>query len=223
MSSHAIMRRARLKLLSSKISGTHALIGRANPNFPRYRKLTVFHPDIPGTPIYRAKRFPPSIPVNRGPTVLYLGAFLSGVHLAFSTSSAQNGPQICNFSPKEAVAAKFPAITHVNVKAVEVATVYEYVIISVNGCCDLKSKTSKSAMVYLTTYIMRKGVKLDPPMHVWWSLNRRNQAQITSPNITHNLILEVPLGSLAVAHIPTDVVAGNCISLYRAEDESHFL
>ena len=39
-------------------------------SFPgRYRKLTVFHPDIPGTPIYRAKPFPPSIPVNRGPTV----------------------------------------------------------------------------------------------------------------------------------------------------------
>eukprot|EP00116_Pleurobrachia_bachei_P000523 sb/3460785/ len=27
-------------------------------------------PDIPGTPIYRAKSFPPSIPVNRGPTVV---------------------------------------------------------------------------------------------------------------------------------------------------------
>eukprot|EP00116_Pleurobrachia_bachei_P018746 sb/3479008/ len=38
-------------------------------NFPRYRKLTVFHPDIPGTPIYRAKSFPPRVPVNRGPTV----------------------------------------------------------------------------------------------------------------------------------------------------------
>eukprot|EP00116_Pleurobrachia_bachei_P013462 sb/3473724/ len=37
--------------------------------FSRYRKLTVFDPDIPGTPIYRAKPFPPSIPVNRGPTV----------------------------------------------------------------------------------------------------------------------------------------------------------
>eukprot|EP00116_Pleurobrachia_bachei_P013089 sb/3473351/ len=40
--------------------------------FPRSRKLTVFDPDIPGTPIYRAKPFPPSIPVNRGPTVLQL-------------------------------------------------------------------------------------------------------------------------------------------------------
>eukprot|EP00116_Pleurobrachia_bachei_P005296 sb/3465558/ len=39
-------------------------------NFLRYRKLTIFDPDIPGTPIYRAKSFPPSIPVNRGPTVL---------------------------------------------------------------------------------------------------------------------------------------------------------
>eukprot|EP00116_Pleurobrachia_bachei_P016848 sb/3477110/ len=38
-------------------------------NFPRYRRLTVSHPDIPGTPIYRAKSFPPRIPVNRGPTV----------------------------------------------------------------------------------------------------------------------------------------------------------
>ena len=27
-------------------------------------------PDIPGTPIYRAKWLPPRIPVNRGPTVL---------------------------------------------------------------------------------------------------------------------------------------------------------
>eukprot|EP00116_Pleurobrachia_bachei_P007004 sb/3467266/ len=35
-------------------------------NFPRDRKLTVFDPDIPGTPIYRAKPFPPRIPVNRG-------------------------------------------------------------------------------------------------------------------------------------------------------------
>eukprot|EP00116_Pleurobrachia_bachei_P009924 sb/3470186/ len=40
-----------------------------NPDFPRYRKLTIFDPDIPGTPIYRAKSFPPSIPVYRGPTV----------------------------------------------------------------------------------------------------------------------------------------------------------
>ena len=37
--------------------------------FPRNKKLTVFHPDIPGTPIYQAKPFPPSISVNRGPTV----------------------------------------------------------------------------------------------------------------------------------------------------------
>eukprot|EP00116_Pleurobrachia_bachei_P009502 sb/3469764/ len=37
--------------------------------FPRNSKLTIFYPDIPGTPIYRAKPFPPSIPVNRGPTV----------------------------------------------------------------------------------------------------------------------------------------------------------
>eukprot|EP00116_Pleurobrachia_bachei_P003066 sb/3463328/ len=39
-------------------------------NFPRYGKQTIFDPDIPGTPIYRAKPFPPSFPVNRGPTVL---------------------------------------------------------------------------------------------------------------------------------------------------------
>eukprot|EP00116_Pleurobrachia_bachei_P015364 sb/3475626/ len=39
-------------------------------NLPRSRKLTVFDPDIPDTPIYRAKPFPPSIPVNRGPTVI---------------------------------------------------------------------------------------------------------------------------------------------------------
>ena len=38
-------------------------------NFPRYRKLTVFNPDIPGTPIYRVNPYPPSIPVNRDPTV----------------------------------------------------------------------------------------------------------------------------------------------------------
>eukprot|EP00116_Pleurobrachia_bachei_P016603 sb/3476865/ len=38
-------------------------------NFPRYRKITVFEPDIPGTPIYRVKLLPPRIPVNRGPTV----------------------------------------------------------------------------------------------------------------------------------------------------------
>eukprot|EP00116_Pleurobrachia_bachei_P018250 sb/3478512/ len=37
--------------------------------FPQFRKLTVYHPDIPGSSIYRAKLFPPSIPVNRGPTV----------------------------------------------------------------------------------------------------------------------------------------------------------
>eukprot|EP00116_Pleurobrachia_bachei_P000734 sb/3460996/ len=42
-------------------------------NFPRYRKLMVFHPDIPGTPIYRAKPFPPRIPVNRGPTGAEMG------------------------------------------------------------------------------------------------------------------------------------------------------
>eukprot|EP00116_Pleurobrachia_bachei_P005366 sb/3465628/ len=38
-------------------------------NFPLNRKFPVFDPDIPGTPIYRAKSIPPSIPVNRGPTV----------------------------------------------------------------------------------------------------------------------------------------------------------
>eukprot|EP00116_Pleurobrachia_bachei_P011377 sb/3471639/ len=39
--------------------------------YPKNRKLTVFDPDIiPGTPIYRIKPFPPSIPVNRSPTVL---------------------------------------------------------------------------------------------------------------------------------------------------------
>eukprot|EP00116_Pleurobrachia_bachei_P017257 sb/3477519/ len=47
---------------------------------PRYRKLTVFRPDKPGTPIYRAKSFPPRIPVNRGPTV---GRY-------YSHSSSQN-------------------------------------------------------------------------------------------------------------------------------------
>eukprot|EP00116_Pleurobrachia_bachei_P006770 sb/3467032/ len=36
--------------------------------FPQNMKLTVFDPDIPETPIYRAKTFPPSIPVNRDPT-----------------------------------------------------------------------------------------------------------------------------------------------------------
>eukprot|EP00116_Pleurobrachia_bachei_P008670 sb/3468932/ len=41
-------------------------------NFPKNRKFTVFDPDIPGTPIYRGKSFPPSIPVNWGPTVLKL-------------------------------------------------------------------------------------------------------------------------------------------------------
>eukprot|EP00116_Pleurobrachia_bachei_P003999 sb/3464261/ len=40
-------------------------------NFPRSSKLTDFDPDIPGTPNYRAQPFPPSNPVNRGPT-LYL-------------------------------------------------------------------------------------------------------------------------------------------------------
>eukprot|EP00116_Pleurobrachia_bachei_P018490 sb/3478752/ len=35
-------------------------------NFPRYRKLTVFHPDIPGTPIYQAKSFPPEDPGKSG-------------------------------------------------------------------------------------------------------------------------------------------------------------
>eukprot|EP00116_Pleurobrachia_bachei_P000739 sb/3461001/ len=53
-------------------------------NFPQNRKFTVFDPDITGTSIYRAKPFPPSIPVNRGPTVLAhpLGApyILRGVH-----------------------------------------------------------------------------------------------------------------------------------------------
>eukprot|EP00116_Pleurobrachia_bachei_P002946 sb/3463208/ len=39
-------------------------------NFPQSRKFKLYHPGIPGTPIYRAKPFPPSIPVNRGPTVL---------------------------------------------------------------------------------------------------------------------------------------------------------
>ena len=38
-------------------------------NFPQYRELVGFDPEIPGTPIYRAKPFPPRIPVNRGPTV----------------------------------------------------------------------------------------------------------------------------------------------------------
>eukprot|EP00116_Pleurobrachia_bachei_P016143 sb/3476405/ len=64
--------------LSGPIQSDPDLPGRDIPeprltgriNFPRYRNLTVFHPDIPGTPIYRAKSFPPRIPVNRGPTVL---------------------------------------------------------------------------------------------------------------------------------------------------------
>eukprot|EP00116_Pleurobrachia_bachei_P011072 sb/3471334/ len=51
----AILLEVNLKLLSKNIS--------------RYRKLTVFDPDMPGTPIYRANPFPPSIPVNRDPTV----------------------------------------------------------------------------------------------------------------------------------------------------------
>eukprot|EP00116_Pleurobrachia_bachei_P014244 sb/3474506/ len=46
--------------------------------FPRNSKLIVFDPDIPGTPIYRAKPFTPSIPVNRGPTVIVL--HLSPLH-----------------------------------------------------------------------------------------------------------------------------------------------
>eukprot|EP00116_Pleurobrachia_bachei_P014412 sb/3474674/ len=44
--------------------------GRINfPPPPPNGKITVFDPDIPGNPIYRAKPFPPSISVNRGPTV----------------------------------------------------------------------------------------------------------------------------------------------------------
>ena len=34
-------------------------------------------PDIPGTPIYRAKWLPLRIPVNRGPTVLHFGNALN--------------------------------------------------------------------------------------------------------------------------------------------------
>eukprot|EP00116_Pleurobrachia_bachei_P002051 sb/3462313/ len=40
--------------------------GSSRVNFPQNRKFRVFDPDIPGTPIYRAKSFPPSILVNRG-------------------------------------------------------------------------------------------------------------------------------------------------------------
>eukprot|EP00116_Pleurobrachia_bachei_P008228 sb/3468490/ len=47
--------------------------------FSRFKKLTVYHPDIPGTPIYRAKPFTPSIPVNRGPTVSDLCSAIVGV------------------------------------------------------------------------------------------------------------------------------------------------
>eukprot|EP00116_Pleurobrachia_bachei_P018436 sb/3478698/ len=36
----------------------------------------MLYPDIPGTPIYRAKWLPPRIPVNRGPTVYELTFFL---------------------------------------------------------------------------------------------------------------------------------------------------
>eukprot|EP00116_Pleurobrachia_bachei_P002697 sb/3462959/ len=39
----------------------------------------MLYPDIPGTPIYRAKWFPPRIPVNRGPTVHDILSFLSWV------------------------------------------------------------------------------------------------------------------------------------------------
>eukprot|EP00116_Pleurobrachia_bachei_P015559 sb/3475821/ len=46
-------------------------------NFPRFRNLTVYHPDIPGTPIYRAKPFPQSIPVNRGSTVYIYHSLLT--------------------------------------------------------------------------------------------------------------------------------------------------
>eukprot|EP00116_Pleurobrachia_bachei_P009183 sb/3469445/ len=42
-------------------------IGRIK--FPRYGKIALFDPDTSGTPIYREKPFPPSIPVNRGPTI----------------------------------------------------------------------------------------------------------------------------------------------------------
>eukprot|EP00116_Pleurobrachia_bachei_P019007 sb/3479269/ len=46
--------------------------------FPKNRKLTVFDPDIPGTPIYRTKPFPSSIPVNRGSTVIFQPALYKG-------------------------------------------------------------------------------------------------------------------------------------------------
>ena len=42
----------------------------SNVRFRTPLTLTVFDPDIPGTPIYRANPFPPSILVNRGPTVM---------------------------------------------------------------------------------------------------------------------------------------------------------
>eukprot|EP00116_Pleurobrachia_bachei_P006897 sb/3467159/ len=39
-------------------------------NFPRYRKVTVFDPDLVPTPIYaHPKSFPPRMSLNRGPTV----------------------------------------------------------------------------------------------------------------------------------------------------------
>eukprot|EP00116_Pleurobrachia_bachei_P006530 sb/3466792/ len=55
---------------SSSSKGTITVFNPDIPGTPIYRaKYTVYHPDIPGTPIYRAKPFTPSIPVNRGPTV----------------------------------------------------------------------------------------------------------------------------------------------------------
>eukprot|EP00116_Pleurobrachia_bachei_P014108 sb/3474370/ len=53
-------------------------------NFPRYGKITVLYPDIPGTPIYRAKSFPPSIPVNRGPTVYVMISCKPKLHISLS-------------------------------------------------------------------------------------------------------------------------------------------
>eukprot|EP00116_Pleurobrachia_bachei_P005712 sb/3465974/ len=69
---------SRLNLLRKEVQSDPDLPGPDLPEprftgrktFSRFKKLTAYHPDIPGTPIYRAKPFPPSIPVNRGPTVL---------------------------------------------------------------------------------------------------------------------------------------------------------
>eukprot|EP00116_Pleurobrachia_bachei_P009151 sb/3469413/ len=67
-------------------------------NFPRYRKLTVFHPDISGTPIYRAKSFPPRIPVNRGPTISLLFDKVRFFEVVKSHNIVVHGSELLNFT-----------------------------------------------------------------------------------------------------------------------------